>query len=154
MGKEIERKFLVKGDSWRAQAHGKRYRQGYLSTVKERTVRARVAGEQGFLTIKGITVGAARAEYEYEIPLADANEMLDKLCERPIVEKTRYRLPQDDIVWEIDEFEGDNRGLIVAEVELKDEHQSYPKPDWLGEEVTGDPRYFNSNLVKKPFTTW
>jgi CYTH domain-containing protein len=154
MGKEIERKFLVKGDSWRAQAHGKRYRQGYLSTVKERTVRARVAGEQGFLTIKGITVGAARSEYEYEIPLADANEMLDKLCERPIVEKTRYRLPQDDIVWEIDEFEGDNRGLIVAEVELKDEHQSYPKPDWLGEEVTGDPRYFNSNLVKKPFTTW
>ena len=154
MGKEIERKFLVKGDSWRAQAHGKRYRQGYLSTVKERTIRARVAGEQGFLTIKGITVGAARAEYEYEIPLADANEMLDKLCERPIVEKTRYRLPQDDIVWEIDEFEGDNRGLIVAEVELKDEHQSYPKPDWLGEEVTGDPRYFNSNLVKKPFTTW
>ena len=154
MGKEIERKFLVKGDSWRAQAHGKRYRQGYLSTVKERTVRARVAGDQGFLTIKGITVGAARAEYEYEIPLADANEMLDKLCERPIVEKTRYRLPQDDIVWEIDEFEGDNRGLIVAEVELKDEHQSYPKPDWLGEEVTGDPRYFNSNLVKKPFTTW
>ncbi len=154
MGKEIERKFLVKGDSWRAQAHGKRYRQGYLSTVKERTVRARVAGQQGFLTIKGITVGAARSEYEYEIPLADANEMLDKLCERPIVEKTRYRLPQDDIVWEIDEFEGDNRGLIVAEVELKDEHQSYPKPDWLGEEVTGDPRYFNSNLVKKPFTTW
>ena len=154
MGKEIERKFLVKGDSWRAQAHGKRYRQGYLSTVKERTVRARVAGDQGFLTIKGITVGAARAEYEYEIPLADANEMLDNLCERPIVEKTRYRLPQDDIVWEIDEFEGDNRGLIVAEVELKDEHQSYPKPDWLGEEVTGNPDYFNSNLVKKPFTTW
>ncbi len=154
MGKEIERKFLVKGDSWRAQAHGKRYRQGYLSTVKERTVRARVAGDQGFLTIKGITVGASRSEYEYEIPLADANEMLDKLCERPIVEKTRYRLPQDDIVWEIDEFEGDNRGLIVAEVELKDEHQTYPKPDWLGEEVTGNPDYFNSNLVKKPFTTW
>ena len=154
MGKEIERKFLVKGDTWRAQAHGKRYRQGYLSTVKERTVRARVAGEQGFLTIKGITVGAARAEYEYQIPLADANEILDRLCERPIVEKTRYCIPQDDIVWEIDEFEGDNRGLIVAEVELKDEHQSYPKPDWLGEEVTGDPRYFNSNLVAKPFTTW
>ena len=154
MGKEIERKFLVRGDSWRAGAHGKRYRQGYLSTVKERTVRVRVAGDQGYITIKGITVGAARAEYEYEIPLADANQMLDTLCERPIVEKTRYRLPQDNIVWEIDEFEGDNRGLIVAEVELKDEHQSYPKPDWLGEEVTGDPRYFNANLVAKPFTTW
>lgn len=154
MGKEIELKFLVKGDSWRAQAHGKRYRQGYLSTVKERTVRIRVAGDQGYVTIKGITVGAARAEYEYEIPLADANEMLDTLCQRPIVEKTRYRLPQDDIVWEIDAFEGDNRGLIVAEVELKDEHQNYPKPDWLGQEVTGDPRYFNANLVAKPFTTW
>jgi len=154
MGKEIERKFLVKDDSWRSQAHGKRYRQGYLSTVKERTVRVRVAGDQGYITIKGITVGAARAEYEYEIPLADANQMLDTLCERPIVEKTRYRLPQDDIVWEIDEFEGDNRGLIVAEVELKDEQQSYPKPDWLGQEVTGDPRYFNANLVAKPFTTW
>ena len=154
MGKEIERKFLVRGDSWRAGAHGKRYRQGYLSTVKERTVRVRVAGDQGYITIKGITVGAARAEYEYEIPLADANQMLDTLCERPIVEKTRYRIPQDDIVWEIDEFAGDNRGLIVAEVELKDEHQNYPKPDWLGEEVTGDPRYFNANLVAKPFTTW
>jgi len=154
MGKEIERKFLVRGDSWRAGAHGKRYWQGYLSTVKERTVRVRVAGDQGYITIKGITVGAARAEYEYEIPLADANQMLDTLCERPIVEKTRYRIPQDDIVWEIDEFAGDNRGLIVAEVELKDEHQNYPKPAWLGEEVTGDPRYFNANLVAKPFTTW
>ena len=154
MGKEVERKFLVKGDEWRAQAHGKSYRQGYLSTVKERTVRIRVAGEQGFVTIKGITVGASRAEYEYEIPLADANEMLDQLCERPIVEKTRYRIPQDDIVWEIDEFAGDNRGLIVAEVELKDEKQAVRFPPWIGEEVTGDPRYFNANLVAKPYTTW
>jgi adenylate cyclase len=154
MGTEIERKFLVKGDSWRAQARGKRYRQGYLSTVKERTVRVRVAGEQGFVTIKGVTVGAARAEYEYEIPLPDANEMLDRLCERPLVEKTRYRIPQGDVVWEIDEFAGDNRGLIVAEVELKDERQTVTLPEWIGEEVTGDPRYFNANLVAKPFTTW
>ena len=154
MGKEVERKFLVKGDAWRAQTHGKRYRQGYLSTVKERTVRIRVAGEQGFVTIKGITVGASRAEYEYEIPLADANEMLDQLCERPIVEKTRYRIPQDDIAWEIDEFAGDNRGLVVAEVELTDEKQAIRFPEWIGEEVTGDPRYFNANLVAKPFTTW
>jgi len=144
----------VKGDSWRAQAHGKSYRQGYLSTVKERTVRIRVAGEQGYVTIKGITVGASRAEYEYEIPLADANEMLDNLCERPIIEKTRYRIPQDDIAWEIDEFGGDNRGLIVAEVELKDQSQSVTMPDWIGKEVTDDPRYFNANLVKKPFNTW
>ena len=154
MGKEIERKFLVKNDSWKAKAKGKRYRQGYLSTLKERTVRVRTAGDQGYLTIKGITQGASRAEYEYEIPFSDANEMLDGLCERPIIEKTRYRLPQDDIVWEIDEFDGDNRGLIVAEVELKDEHQTVKMPDWIGQEVTDDPRYFNANLVKKPFSTW
>lgn len=154
MGKEIERKFLVKGDSWRAQSHGKRYRQGYLSTVKERTVRVRTAGDKAYMTVKGLTQGASRAEYEYEIPFTDATEMLDTLCERPIIEKTRYRLPQDDIVWEIDEFEGDNRGLIVAEVELKDEHQSVRMPDWIGQEVTDDPRYFNANLVKKPFNSW
>ena len=154
MGKEIERKYLVKGDSWRAGAHGKRYRQGYLSTVKERTVRVRIAGDQGFLTIKGITIGDTRPEYEYEIPLTDANEILDHLAERPIIEKTRYRIPQDDIVWEVDEFEGVNRGLIVAEVELKSETQQVRLPDWIGEEVSTDPRYFNANLVAKPFTTW
>lgn len=154
MGKEIERKFLVKNDSWKANAKGKRYRQGYLSTVKERTVRVRTAGDEGYITIKGITQGSSRAEYEYEVPLADANQMIDTLCLRPIIEKTRYRLPQDDIVWEIDEFEGDNRGLIVAEVELKDEHQSVRMPDWIGQEVTDDPRYFNANLVTKPFSTW
>ena len=154
MGKEIERKFLVKGDSWRGQAHGKRYRQGYLSTVKERTVRIRTVGEEGFITIKGITIGASRPEYEYEIPLKDANEMLDELCEKPIIEKTRYRIPQGNLAWEIDEFEGDNRGLIVAEIELKDENQTVDFPDWVGKEVTDDPRYFNANLVKKPYTTW
>jgi CYTH domain-containing protein len=154
MGKEIERKFLVKDNSWRGQAPGKRYRQGYLSTVKERTVRVRIAGDEGFLTIKGITVGASRSEYEYEIPVADANEMLDKLCERPLIEKTRYRISHAGLVWEVDEFEGENRGLITAEVELKDEHQAVTLPDWIGQEVTGDPRYFNANLVAKPFTTW
>jgi len=154
MGKEIERKFLVKGDSWRSQAHGKRYRQGYLSTVKERTVRVRVAGDQGYVTIKGITIGDTRPEYEYEIPLADANEMIDKLCERPFIEKTRYRIPQGEVVFEVDEFEGVNHGLIVAEVELKSEDQKFDKPGWLGDEVSNDPRYFNANLVAKPFTTW
>ena len=154
MGKEIERKFLVKGDSWRAGAHGKRYRQGYLSTVKERTVRARVAGDQGFITIKGLTVGDSRPEYEYEIPLADANEILDQLAEKPIIEKTRYRIPQGDVVFEVDEFEGVNKGLIVAEVELKSEDQKFDKPAWLGNEVSNDPRYFNANLVAKPFMTW
>ena len=154
MGKEIERKFLLANDSWRGQVHGKRYRQGYLSTLKERTVRIRTAGDHGYITVKGISVGASRLEYEYEIPLADANEMLDKLCERPLVEKTRYRIPQGDIAWEIDEFEGENRGLITAEVELKDEDQKVSFPGWLGKEVTGDPRYFNANLVAKPFTSW
>ena len=154
MPKEIERKFLVKNDSWRGQDKGKRYRQGYLSTVKERTVRVRTAGEKGFLTVKGISVGASRPEYEYEIPVVDANEMLDRLCERPLIEKTRYRITHAGLVWEVDEFEGDNHGLITAEVELKDEHQSVTLPCWLGDEVTGDPRYFNANLVGKPFTKW
>ena len=154
MGQEIERKFLLKDDTWRGQDAGKRYRQGYLSTVKERTVRVRTAGDKGFLTVKGLTVGASRSEYEYEIPVADANEMLDRLCERPLIEKTRYRVPDNGLVWEIDEFEGENSGLIVAEVELKDEHQSVTLPDWVGLEVTGDPRYFNANLVAKPFSKW
>ena len=154
MANEIERKFLLKNDTWRGQDKGKPYRQGYLSTVKERTVRVRTAGDKAFLTIKGITVGASRPEYEYAIPVADANEMLDQLCERPLIEKTRYRISHAGLVWEVDEFEGDNRGLITAEVELKDEHQSVTLPGWIGEEVTGDPRYFNANLVAKPFSKW
>jgi adenylate cyclase len=154
MAKEIERKFLVRGNTWRGQDGGKRYRQGYLSTVKERTVRVRTTGDKGFITIKGESVGATRSEYEYEIPLVDANEMLDRLCERPLIEKTRYRVSHEGLVWEIDEFEGDNRGLTIAEVELKDETQSVTLPGWIGQEVTGDPRYFNANLVANPFSQW
>ena len=154
MAKEIERKFLVRGNTWRGQDGGKRYRQGYLSTVKERTVRVRTTGDKGFITIKGMSVGATRSEYEYEIPLVDANEMLDRLCERPLIEKTRYRVSHEGLAWEIDEFEGDNRGLIIAEVELKDETQSVTLPGWIGQEVTGDHRYFNANLVANPFSQW
>jgi len=154
MAKEIERKFLVRGNTWRGQDGGKRYRQGYLSTVKERTVRVRTTGDKGFITIKGESVSATRSEYEYEIPLVDANEMLDRLCERPLIEKTRYRVSHEGLVWEIDEFEGDNRGLIIAEIELKDETQSVTLPGWIGQEVTGDPRYFNANLVANPFSQW
>ncbi len=154
MAKEIERKFLVKGDSWRGSDNGKRYRQGYLSTVKERTVRVRTAGDHGFITVKGISVGATRSEYEYEIPTADASEMLDRLCQRPLVEKTRYRIPFGGLTWEVDEFEGDNRGLVTAEVELQSETQPVLLPNWIGEEVTADPRYFNSNLVAHPFSKW
>ena len=154
MAKEIERKFLVRDNTWRGQDGGKRYRQGYLSTVKERTVRVRTTGDKGFITIKGESVCATRSEYEYEIPLVDANEMLDRLCERPLIEKTRYRVSHEGLVWEIDEFEGDNRGLTIAEVELKDETQSVTLPGWIGQEVTGDPRYFNANLVANPFSQW
>lgn len=154
MAKEIERKFLVTGEAWRAMARGTRYRQGYLSTVKERTVRVRTIDDKGFLTVKGVSVGATRSEYEYEIPAADADEMLDDLCEKPIIEKDRYKIPIGDVTWEVDEFLGVNDGLIVAEIELLSEDQSFPKPDWIGDEVTGDPRYFNANLIARPFSTW
>ncbi len=154
MAHEIERKFLITGEAWRELAKGTAYRQGYLSTVKERTVRVRTIDDKGFLTIKGITVGATRAEYEYEIPAGDTNEMLDDLCEQPIIEKKRYKVPLDGFIWEIDEFGGVNEGLIVAEIELESEDQEFNKPDWIGDEVSGDPRYFNSNLIANPFTTW
>ena len=154
MGKEIERKFLVKGDAWRALAQGTMYRQGYLNSAKERTVRVRTVGEKAFLTIKGITVGATRAEYEYEIPFNDCNALLDDLAEKPFIEKKRYKIPFEGLIWEVDEFFGDNQGLIVAEVELQREDQQIPKPEWVGDEVSGDPRYFNSNLIKHPFTKW
>ncbi len=154
MAKEIERKFLVSGDAWRQLATGTHYRQGYLSTVKERTVRVRTINEEAFLTIKGVTQGFTRVEYEYEIPHADAVELLDDLCEQPIVEKHRYKIEVDGLTWEVDEFHGVNDGLIVAEVELESEDQEFSRPDWIGEEVSGDPRYFNANLIANPYTTW
>ena len=154
MPQEIERKFLLKNDSWRVEGSGTLYRQGYLSTVSERTVRIRLINDQGFLTIKGIPVGARRAEYEYEIPAGEASEMLDNLCEHPLIEKTRYRVEYQDLVWEIDEFKGDNAGLNIAEVELEDENQAVHMPDWVGEEVTGDPRYYNDNLTANPYSQW
>lgn len=154
MAKEIEKKFLVKSFEWKNQATGVAYRQGYLSTVKERTVRVRTVGEKGFLTIKGLTVGVTRSEFEYEIPAADANAMLNDLCERPLIEKNRYKVVHAGLTWEIDEFFGENNGLIVAEVELQDEQQKIDLPAWVGKDISGDPRYFNSNLIKNPFTKW
>jgi adenylate cyclase len=155
MAKEIERKFLVEGDAWRALAKGTNYRQGYLNSAKERTVRVRTAEDKAFLTIKGLTVGATRAEYEYEIPFDEGKAMLDALAEKPLIEKKRYKIPAGGLTWEIDEFLGDNAGLIVTEVELKSEDQAFERPAWLGDEVTGDPRsYYNANLIKKPFTRW
>lgn len=154
MGKEIERKYLVKNNDWKKEAKATSYRQGYLSTVKERTVRVRTIAEKGFLTIKGITIGATRAEYEYEIPASDANEMLSQLCEQPIIEKNRYKIDYEGLTWEVDEFFGDNDGLTVAEVELTSEDQKISLPSWIGDEVSSDPRYFNSNLTKHPFKDW
>ena len=154
MAQEIERKFLVKGDAWRALAKGATYRQGYLNSAKERTVRVRTAGDKAFLTIKGLTVGATRSEYEYEIPFDDGQAILETLAEKPLIEKKRYKIRAQDLTWEIDEFLGDNKGLIVAEVELASEGQRFEEPSWLGEEVTGDPRYYNANLVSNPFTRW
>jgi len=154
MPKEIERKFLVKGDAWRELASGEVYRQGYLSSTKERTVRVRTAGKNGYLTIKGINVGATRREYEYTIPLKDADEMLDKLCQRPLIEKTRYRISYRGLTWEVDEFSGENKGLIIAEVELSDENQDIELPEWIGREVTGDAKYYNANLVQYPYSQW
>ena len=154
MGHEIERKFLLANDGWRAGAEGKVYRQGYLQTAVERNVRVRTIGERGFLTIKSQTSGITRLEFEYEIPIADADEILDDLCERPLIEKTRYKVEHAGLVWEIDEFAGDNAGLVVAEVELEHEDQQIDLPPWVGREVSDDPRYLNSNLVASPYSTW
>ena len=154
MAKEIERKFLLADDAWRSLAEGTHYRQGYLSSVKERTVRIRTINDQAFLTVKGIAVGATRVEYEYEIPYADGCAMLDELAEKPIIEKRRYKIPFGGLIWEVDEFLGVNEGLVVAEVELQSEEQSFEKPSWVGEEVSDDPRYFNANLVSHPYSVW
>jgi CYTH domain-containing protein len=154
MGTEIERKFLVRDDSFRSLAQGTRYRQGYLNSVKERVVRVRTIDDKGFLTIKGITTGATRAEYEYEIPVKEAEAMLDELCEQPLIEKNRYKIAHKGFIWEVDEFFGENRGLIFAEVELESEDQQFDKPDWITDEVTGDPKYFNSNLIQNPYKNW
>lgn len=153
MGKEIERKFLVKNDAWRC-VEGAKYRQGYLNSVKERTVRIRTIDDKGFMTVKGIAVGATRLEFEYEIPASEADEMLTALCEKPLIEKKRYKIPYGGFTFEVDEFFGENEGLIVAEVELESEDQVFDKPDWLGDEVSGDSRYYNSNLIKHPYTKW
>lgn len=154
MGKEIERKYLVKGEEWKAAAKGVVYRQGYLSSVKERVVRVRTIENKGFLTIKGITRGVSRSEFEYEISAEDADTMLDDICEKPLIEKKRYKIPVGGLVFEVDEFFGENAGLVVAEVELKDEKQRIDLPGWIGQEVSGDPRYFNSNLIRHPFSKW
>lgn len=152
MAIEIERKFLVINDAWRI-APAVYFCQGYLNPSKERTVRVRVAGEVGYLTIKGVTTGATRHEFEYEIPLSEAKELLT-LCEGPLIEKYRRKILYENFVWEVDEFLGDNQGLVVAEIELASEEQFFNKPDWLGKEVTQEARYYNANLSKTPYLKW
>lgn len=154
MGTEIERKFLVNGDAWRSPSVGQLYRQGYAVQSGDVTVRIRIAGNQGFLTLKGKAENFARPEFEYEIPVSEAQEMLDLWCSPRIVEKIRYRIPAGDLVWEVDEFQGCNQGLILAEVELQSSDQSVALPDWVGVEVSQEQRYYNSSLAIHPYSRW
>jgi adenylate cyclase len=153
MAHEIERKYLVDVARWTPRGTGTLYRQGYLSSHKERVVRVRVHGDTGVLTIKGPNRGVTRAEFEYPIPLADATELL-ALCEPPLIEKTRHAELHGDMTWEIDVFHGANAGLVIAEVELTSETQTVAVPPWAIREVSDDPRYYNSNLIAHPYSTW
>jgi len=155
MAQEIERKFLVKGEFKPFASKQTRITQGYLSSVPERTVRVRIKGDKGFITIKGIgsASGASRYEWEKEIPVQEVEELL-KICEPGVIDKTRYLVKAGNHTFEVDEFYGENQGLVVAEVELGSEDEEFEKPGWLGEEVTGDVKYFNSMLMKNPFTKW
>ena len=154
MGKEVERKFLVKNGAWTPKDAGTWYKQGYLSSQKERVVRVRIAGTKSMLTIKGPTTGVTRSEFEYPIPLEDASILLDTLCEKPLIDKHRHLEVHGGKTWEIDVFHGENEGLVVAEIELTSEAEAFEHPAWLAEEVSSDPRYFNSNLLKNPYSTW
>lgn len=155
MANEIERKFLVKGDFKNLAVKQTRIVQGYLSSVPERTVRVRIKGDKGFITIKGIgnVSGATRYEWEKEIPVSEVEDLL-KICEPGIIDKTRYLVKAGNHTYEVDEFYGENEGLILAEIELSSENEKFEKPEWLGEEVTGDTKYYNSMLMKNPFTKW
>lgn len=154
MAQEIERKFLVRNDLWRQNAAGVLVRQGFLFASPQRAIRVRVAGDKGYLTIKGPTTGISRREFEYGIPADEANEMLNTLADGRVIEKRRYEVPFSGKVWEVDEFLGDNAGLVVAEVELASEREEVPLPPWVGEDVSDRPQYLNVNLAKHPFCKW
>jgi len=154
MGTEIERKFLVKTDAWRKITSGITIYQGYLNRSKHKTVRVRLYGSHAYLTVKGITSGISRKEFEYEIPSKDAMYIIEHLCDKPAIKKTRFEITHRGKTWVVDEFHKENKGLIVAEVELESEHELFDKPDWIGTEVSGQPKYFNSNLIESPFSTW
>lgn len=154
MAREIERKFLVANDSWRPEEDGVLVRQGYLRSDVSGLVRVRICGEKAFLAVKSLLSGIVRLEFEYPIPPSDAEEMLERLCPRPWIEKRRWRVRHGALTWEIDEFLGDNEGLILAEVELEREDQPVETPPWVGREVSEDPRFFNVNLAQKPYRLW
>lgn len=155
MPMEIERKFLLRDEGWRQAVYEvQQLRQGYLNNEKRCSVRVRTDGGRAWLNIKSATLGAQRQEFEYEIPLAEAEQMLDSLSLKPLIEKRRHLVRVGGHVWEIDEFEGDNAGLVVAEVELDDADEAFERPDWLGEEVTHDVRYYNTSLSRQPFKDW
>ncbi len=155
MGIEIERKFLVEGDGWRDQViDEKRLKQGYLCTQENATIRVRIGGGRAVLNIKSATVGIRRAEFEYEIPLAEGEEILRAVARQPVIDKIRYRVRHGDHVWDLDVFEGENRGLVLAEIELASEDEPFELPEWAGEEVSGDPRYYNANLIRHPYREW
>ena len=151
---EIERKFLISNSVWKLKIDAETtIKQGYLSSNPERTVRIRIAGQKGIITIKGKTVNTTRAEYEYEIPLADALNLME-LCEKPLIEKTRYNVLENGNLWEVDIFDGENKGLIVAEIELESEDQEFILPNWVGKEVSHEAKYYNTSLIKYPFKDW
>jgi adenylate cyclase len=155
MANEIERKFLLRNDAWREQVfRAKSIRQGYLVSDEIRSVRVRIADDEAYLNIKSATLGISRSEYEYAIPLQDAQELLDILCRRPLLEKPRHFLRYGDHLWEIDVFEGDNAGLVVAEVELTDPEETFERPPWIGEDVSHDKRYYNACLIDNPYKNW
>lgn len=154
MAQEIERKFLVNMDKVDLPEQGLTICQGYIQTADNTTVRIRIMGEKAFLTLKGETQGLSRSEFEYEIPVTDARQMLDEFCKGPVVDKTRYLITHKTHLWELDIFTGDNEGLVIAEVELDSEDERPELPDWITEEVTGDKRYYNSNLLTHPFKNW
>ena len=154
MGIEIERKFLIDTDKLPPLTNSYTIKQGYIQTADHTTVRVRIRNQDAFLTIKGKSVGASRLEFEYPIPLQDANDMLDALCQSSVIEKTRYLVEHEGHTWEVDIFKGSNKGLVVAEVELESEEEAFTLPSWVTKEVTDDIRYFNSNLMENPYSKW
>lgn len=154
MAVEIERKFLLKDETWREGAEGRYLCQAYLNVSPGCTVRVRIDGDSAFLTLKGRNRGPGRLEFEYAVPLDDAKSMLAAFPVSPLVEKTRYTVPFGGFVWEVDEFHGANRGLVLAEIELEAVDQAFPLPAWAGREVTGEPRYYNSSLAGRPYSVW